>query len=145
MNGSLQEEFVKRAMLSSTFLQFLLGDWVKRMTTREACFPPSMFEWEPNPVIIPHLRGGRLQSLDSGSSTAKDTSDRHLVEIVGEAEELSPDMAVAFDDKGAVKRNSMSPVAPRYTGLTTMSPFYLLLHALNAHTSQRERLNSSMQ
>jgi hypothetical protein len=81
-----------------------------------------MFEWEPNPVIIPHLRGGCLQSLDSGPSTAKDTSDPHLVDTTGEAGELSPDMAVAFDDKGAVKCNPRSPVAPRYTGLTTMFP-----------------------
>lgn len=88
----------------------------------EACFPPSVFEWEPNPVILAHLRGERLQSQDSGPSTVKNTPGCHLVDTAGETEGLSPDMAVAFDEKGSAECNQKSPVVPRHTGPTTISP-----------------------
>lgn len=80
-----------------------------------------MFEWEPNPVILPHLRGEHLQSLDSGSSAAEITLDRDLMDTTGVAGIVSPDMAGDSDDKGTTKYIQNPPHALRHNGPTTMS------------------------
>ncbi|KAF2446708.1 hypothetical protein P171DRAFT_383495, partial [Karstenula rhodostoma CBS 690.94] len=88
----------------------------------EAFYPPSVFEWQPNPVIHPHLRGEHLQSLNHDPSVAESNSDCHLMNTTGEAGRSSPEIAVDFDDdKGIPKNNQMYPGAPRYTGPATMS------------------------
>jgi hypothetical protein len=92
-----------------------------RNDTEEVCFPPSVFEWQPNPVILHHLRGEYLQSLSSDPSVAKDASDHHILNTVGAAARFCPDLAVDFDDKDIPKNNQMSPDAPRHTGPATMS------------------------
>ena len=92
-----------------------------RNDIEEACFPPSVFEWQPNPLILPLLREEHLQSLKFGPSVAKDTSDCHLMNTSGAAGIFCPDTAVDFDDKGIPKSNQKSPGAPRHTGPATMS------------------------
>jgi hypothetical protein len=86
------------------------------------CFPPSNFEWEPDPVIFSHPRGEHLQSLNYSSSTVENTLECHLMDTAREAEGSSPDTAVAFDDKGAAKYNQKPNVEHIHTGPTTMSP-----------------------
>jgi hypothetical protein len=71
----------------------------------EACFPPSVFDWEPNPVILPHLRGEHLQSLDSGPSIANNPSDCHLVDTAGATGKICPGVTVHHDEKAVQKRS----------------------------------------
>ncbi|ORY15244.1 hypothetical protein BCR34DRAFT_612202 [Clohesyomyces aquaticus] len=80
-------------------------DALDRNDIAEACFPPSVFEWQLNPVILPHLRDEHLQLLNYGPSMAKNTSDCHLMDTAGAAGRFCPDMAVNFDDKGTAKNN----------------------------------------
>jgi hypothetical protein len=87
----------------------------------EAYFPPSDFEWQPNPVIFSYLQTEHLQSPNSSPSVAKDILDCYLVNTAGAAERFCPDTTVNFDDKSIPNNNQESPSAPRHTGPTTMS------------------------
>jgi hypothetical protein len=72
-----------------------------------------VFEWEPNPVILPHLRGEQFQSLDPDSPAAEITLDRDLIDTTG--------VAGDFDDKATAKDIQNPPDALRHTGPTTIS------------------------
>ena len=83
--------------------------------------PPSVFEWQPNPIIFHHLRGEHLESLQSGPSIATSTPEYHLMDTSELVEGLYLDTAIGFDNKNTTKDNQKSPDAPRHTGPTTMS------------------------
>ena len=87
----------------------------------EAYFPPSVFEWQPNPVILPHLRDEHAQSLDPGPSVVKDTSDCHFTDTAGAAASFCPDIAIDFDSEAGTKNDQGSSHAPKHTGPITMS------------------------
>ncbi|RYN75874.1 hypothetical protein AA0120_g11790 [Alternaria tenuissima] len=89
----------------------------------EPSFPPSAYEWEPNPVIHAHLRSEHPQSTDSDSFVVESTPlESRRMDIAGEREEFSSHTADNFDNKGATKFNEKSPFASKHTGPTTMSP-----------------------
>ncbi len=106
MSGRLQEELVKRGRMLQISSQFCAGtsdeegdnkeDSQDRNDTGEACFSPSAFEWQPNPVIFAHLRDEHLQSSDPGPSVAKDTSDCHLKNTAEAAGKFSPGFGCQF-------------------------------------------------
>ena len=79
-----------------------------------------MFEWQPNPVILPHLRGEHVQSLNPDPSVVKDTSDYHFTDIAGAAASFCPDIAIDFDDEAGTKNHQDSPHEPKHTGPVTM-------------------------
>ncbi|KAF1952772.1 hypothetical protein CC80DRAFT_421714 [Byssothecium circinans] len=80
-----------------------------RNDEEEAYFPPSVFEWQPNPVILHYLRDEHLQSLNSGPSVADSTW------------KLLPGYGCRFDDEDTAKDDQTSPGASRHTGPATMS------------------------
>jgi hypothetical protein len=87
----------------------------------EACFSPSAFEYQPNPVIFHHLRDEHFQSLNCGPSLADNALNCHLIDTAGAAGRFCPDMAVDFDVKDTTENNQNSPGAPRHTVPATMS------------------------
>lgn len=86
----------------------------------EAGFPPSVFEWQPNPVILAHLQGGYVQSPDPGPFIAKSMSDCNRTSTTEAAERSCPSMAADCNDKGIAQSNQKSPGAPGHTGPVTM-------------------------
>jgi hypothetical protein len=108
MIGRRQEEIVRRPRTLPISLRFSLEHRMKMMTKgdtqdhnhkEDGCFPPSVFEWQPNPVILPHLRGEHFQSLNLGPSVTKDTSYSYVVDTAREAERFCPDMVVDLRTK----------------------------------------------
>ncbi|KAF1997449.1 hypothetical protein P154DRAFT_578870 [Amniculicola lignicola CBS 123094] len=97
------------------------GDAQDHKDVEEACFSPSVFEWQPNPVMFPHLRGKHLQALNSDPPVAQNMSDCRPVDTAGTSGIFCPDMAVAFDGKGTTKNYQKSPGASIHTGPTIMS------------------------
>ncbi|EDU49373.1 conserved hypothetical protein [Pyrenophora tritici-repentis Pt-1C-BFP] len=77
----------------------------------EACFPPSVFECQPNPVIFHHLRDEHLPLFNPGPS---EVESRKVIPS-------TPDMAVDFDCKDTTENDEQSPNASRHTGPATMS------------------------
>ncbi|RMZ67730.1 Zinc finger transcription factor ace1 [Pyrenophora seminiperda CCB06] len=83
---------------------------------REACFPPSSFEWEPNPVIFPHLRDDHVQAMNSGPAIAKNTPDSQSMDTDG-----ALNVATDCDYKGITEDSQKCPSASPHTGPATMS------------------------
>ncbi|KAH3976342.1 hypothetical protein HBH69_086330 [Parastagonospora nodorum] len=87
----------------------------------EACFHPSVFEQEPNPVILAHLRGEPLISPDSGRAEAKNTSECHLMDTAEIDGGVFPEVDVHIDDTIGPKNVQKTPFVPSHNGPTTIS------------------------
>jgi hypothetical protein len=85
----------------------------------EACYNPSVFEWQPNPVIFSHLRDENFLSQNPSPSAAGDMSDWRHMDNSEAAQRFRPDRAAEFEDDDTVKNDEVPPDAPRYTGPAT--------------------------
>jgi hypothetical protein len=88
---------------------------------QEDFYPPSAFEFEPNPVIQAHLRSEHLDSLGSISTMATSTLDSYRMDTPGAPEEPSPETGTILDEQDTTNELESSYDPQNSLGPATMS------------------------
>jgi hypothetical protein len=92
-----------------------------RTDVEKEYFPPSVFEWEPNPVIFSHMRVDYHESSHSSPSVAQTTSDYHLMDLSAASGGFNPNTPLEFDNEGTAIDTQKSTIALRPSGPATIS------------------------